>query len=326
MEKKTYNWGIIGPGKIAGKFAEDLEHVPGAKLYAIASRSLDRAQEFSSRFNATKSYGSYEELVKDEEVDIIYVATPHVYHYEHTLLCLRNNKAVLCEKPFAMNKEQVKEMIKVAREEKVFLMEALWTYFLPHYKYVLDLVEKEKYGKLKGLKADFGFAAPFLPEKRLYNKKLGGGSLLDIGIYPVFAALSLLGEPDEITANATLCETGVDNTCNIKFTYRNGAVAELASAIDKELPTTAELEFEKATVIVNTRFHEPSSVMVKAENTQEEKKVFDVHTRGYNFEAEHVQEMLSQNRTESTVMTFEKSLALIDLLDQIRAKIGLEYS
>ena len=324
MKTKTYKWGILGPGKIARKFAKGLSEVPGAELYAVASRSEAKAEEFAKEFNAPKFYGSYEDLVNDEEVDIIYIATPHVFHYEQTLLCLKHKKAVLCEKPFAMNKEQVNEMILTAKKENIFLMEALWTYFLPHYQYVLELVKSEKFGKITGLEADFGFEAPFLPEKRLFNKNLGGGSLLDIGIYPVFAALSLLGKPDTISAQAEFSETGVDESCSIVFNYQNGVRAHLLSTIKKTTPTTATITFDKAKLTINRRFHEPTSITIR-HNDQEEIISFDVKTNGYNFEAEHVQQMLSQGRTESTVMSFEKSLELIGLLDQIREEIGLVY-
>ncbi len=324
MKTKIFKWGIIGPGKIAHKFAEGLTEVPGAELYAVASRSEAKAEEFAKEFNATNFYGSYEELVKDEEVDIIYIATPHVFHYEHTLLCLKHKKAVLCEKPFAMNKQQVNEMILTAKKENIFLMEALWTYFLPHYQYVLELVKSEKFGKITGLEANFGFEAPYLPEKRLFNKDLGGGSLLDIGIYPVFAALTLLGKPDTISAKAEFNKTGIDESCNIVFNYQNGVRAHLLSTINKTTTTTATINFEKARLTINRRFHEPTSITI-LHNNQEETISFDVNTNGYNFEAEHVQLMLAQGRTESTVMSFKKSLELIGLLDEIREEIGLVY-
>jgi len=324
LKTKTFKWAILGPGKIAHKFAKGLAEVSGAELYAVASRSLTKAEEFAKEFNVPKFYGSYEDLVNDKEVDIVYVATPHVFHREHTLLCLKHKKAVLCEKPFAMNKEQVNEMIQTAKKENVFLMEALWTYFLPHYQYVLELVKSEKFGKITGLEADFGFEAPFLPEKRLFNKDLGGGSLMDIGIYPVFAALSLLGKPDTISAKAEFGETAVDESCRMEFMCQNGVLANLFSTIKKMTPTIATITFEDATVTVNRRFHEPSSVTI-LHNNEEEIVSFDVNTNGYNFEAEHVQQMLAEGRIESTVMNFEKSLELIDLLDDIREEIGLIY-
>lgn len=324
MKTKTFKWAILGPGKIAHKFAKGLAEVPGSELYAVASRSLDKAEEFAKEFNVPKFYGSYEDLVNDTEVDIVYIATPHVFHHEHTLLCLKHKKAVLCEKPFAMNKEQVNEMIQTAKKENIFLMEALWTYFLPHYQYVLELVKSEKFGKITSLEADFGFEAPFLPEKRLFNKELGGGSLLDIGIYPVFAALTLLGKPDTISAKAEFGKTGVDESCRIEFIYPNGVSARLFSTIKKTTPSIATITFEDATLTINRRFHEPTSVTILHKN-QEDTISFDVNTNGYNFEAEHVQQMLAQGKTESTVMSFEKSLELIELLDNIREEIGLIY-
>lgn len=321
---RTFKWGIIGPGKIAGKFATDLAMVPGAELYAVASRDIDKARAFSTEYHFKKSYGSYEELAMDTEVDIIYIATPHVFHHEHTLLCLKNKKAVLCEKPFAINSRQVEEMIHAAEENKVFLMEAMWTYFLPHYQYLLDLVKSKKFGTIKILEADFGFAAPYLPEKRLYNKVLGGGSLLDIGIYPLFAALSLMGVPTTIKAQAKMSNTGVDESCDINLTYNNGAVAGLSSAINIKTPTIATIKFEHAIVTLQNRFHEPTSIIINSDGEQEEIN-FEVTSLGYNYEAIHVQQMLAEGRTESTIMTFQKSRELIALLDTVREKIGLIY-
>ena len=321
---RTFKWGIIGPGKIAGKFASDLKMVPGAELYAVASRDIEKAKAFSSEHDAKKSYGSYEELVLDKEVDVIYVATPHVFHHEHTLLCLENKKAVLCEKPLAINSLQVSEMIRAAKENKVFLMEAMWTNFLPHFQYVLDLVKTKKFGAVKSLEADFGFAAPYLPEKRLYNKVLGGGSLLDIGIYPLFAALSLMGVPETIKAKAKMSGTGVDESCDINLTYMDGAVACLSSTITKKTPTIATINFENAIITLQNRFHEPTSILINSEGKQEEIK-FEVTSIGYNYEAMHVQQMLAEGLTESTIMTFEKSRELMTLLDAVREKIGLVY-
>ncbi|MDT0687792.1 Gfo/Idh/MocA family protein [Autumnicola psychrophila] len=324
MEEKTVKWAILGPGKIAKKFATGLKDVKGAELYAVASRSKERADAFAEEFNATKAYSSYEEMLKDEQVDVVYIATPHVFHFDNTLLCLEHKKAVLCEKPFAMDTEQVKEMIAMAREKKVFLMEALWTQFLPHFQYVMDLVKKERYGKLKKIEANFGFHSPFNKEHRLYNKSLGGGSLLDIGIYPIFTALSALGIPERISAKAKMTTTGVDEECEMIFSYKDGVEAELHSTVGRETGTTATFFCEKAEIKINSRFHEPTSVTISTEEG-EETKDFNVTANGYNFEAAHVQEMLKQGRIESDQMTFEKSLQLIGLLDEVRKKISLVY-
>lgn len=324
MQTKAYNWGILGAGKIAGKFSEDLARVSGAVLYAVASRSPYKAEEFARAHGIKNSYDSYLELAEDENIDIIYVATPHVFHFEHTMLCLEHKKAVLCEKPFGINLGQVESMISLAKQKNVFLMEALWTQFLPHFQYVLELTESKKYGELLGLEADFGFNAPFDPEKRIYNKELGGGSLMDVGIYPVFLALSLLGDPEDIIAEASIGKTGVDENCTIQLLYSNGVKANLYSAINETTPTTATLRFEKAKLTINSRFHEPSSVSIQF-NGKNETREFPVSTHGYNFEAAHVQKMLREDRTESNLMTFEKSKQLISMLDSIRKKIKLEY-
>jgi len=324
MKTKTFNWGILGAGKIAGKFVQDLATVNGAVLYAVASRSMDKAEEFAEKHKVKNFYASYLELVEDENIDVIYVATPHTFHFEHSMLCLEHNKAVLCEKPFGINFEQVETMISKAKQKNIFLMEALWTQFLPHFQFVMDLLESKEYGDLLGLEADFGFNAPFDAEKRIYNKELGGGSLMDVGIYPVFLALSLLGNPEEITAEARIGSTGVDENCTVKLSYSNGAKALLYSAITETTPTTATLKFEKAMLIINSRFHEPSSVSIET-NGKLETKEFPVTTHGYNFEAAHVQKMLDENRTESNLMTFEKSKKLISILDRIRKEINLEY-
>ncbi len=317
-------WGILGLGKIAGKFAKGLKEVEDAELYAVASREAEKAETFKKDHTTTKAFDSYEAMLKDEDLDVVYIATPHVFHHRQTLLCLQHKKAVLCEKPFAMNKAEVEEMIATAKKENVFLMEALWTQFLPHFKYLTKITESGEYGKIKNLKANFGFPAPFDKNKRLFNKQLGGGSLLDIGIYPIFLALSLLGKPDKISAKATIGQTSVDENCYVLFGYKNQVEAELESSIIKKLDTTAVIQFEKATVLVNTRFHEPSSIKITTPNS-EELKEFEVTGNGYEFEAAHVQKMLSEGRKESTDMTFEKSLQLIELLDTVREKIKLEY-
>ncbi|ANH60694.1 Gfo/Idh/MocA family protein [Dokdonia donghaensis] len=320
------NWGILGCGKIADKFANDLLLTEGANLYAVASRDKEKAVNFGNTCRAVKSYGSYEEMAQDPDIDIVYIATPHMFHKENTLLCLSNNKAVLCEKAFAMNLEEVEEMIAFAKAKKIFLMEALWTHFLPHYKFVLDKVASDTLGEIQSLKADFGFNSPYDTTSRLYNKSLGGGSLLDVGIYPVFAALSLLGYTEDISAQAQLGPTGVDHNCTIKLRYPTGVEAQLFSAIDEQTDTTCHIVFDKGEIVINSRFHEPSSVTI-TENDVTKTLEFKITegVNGYHYEILHCQEMLALGKTESDVMTFSKSKKLIMMLDTIRAQIGLSY-
>jgi predicted dehydrogenase len=320
---KNIRWGIIGLGKIANKFATDLVTIENIELVAVASRSQQNADEFAAKYNCKKAYNSYLALVNDPEVDAVYIATPHSFHKEHTILCLQHKKAVLCEKPFAMNLQEVTEMIAVAKENNVLLMEALWTFFLPHFNYVLEMVKSDKYGKLKEVEADFGFKSKYDVESRLLKKEIGGGSLLDIGIYPIFAALATLGNPDSIEAKATFFETGADSECTIVFNYKE-AKATLKSTLLEETPTEAIFTFEKAVIKIHTRFHEPASVTVLA-NGKEETTNFDCKTIGYNFEAEHFSQLIREGRQESDIMTFEFSRNLITTLDKVRNSIGLEY-
>ncbi len=323
MTNRNIRWGIIGLGKIANKFATDLASIKNVELVAVASRNIQNANNFAEKHNAKKAYSSYEELAKDSNVDAVYIATPHSFHKEHAILCLQNKKAVLCEKPFAMNLSEVTEMIEAAKENNVLLMEALWSFFLPHFTYVLDLVKSEKFGKLKSLEADFGFHTPYNTDSRLFKKELGGGSLLDIGIYPIFAALATLGEPDAIDASATFFENGADASCDMVFQYKN-AKATLKSTLLEETPSIAILKFEKAIVKLNRQFHQSSSITIIQNNTEEIIN-FDFKTIGYNYETEHFNNLLRAGEKESNMMTFEFSKNLINTLDKVRGIIGLTY-
>ena len=324
MTNRNIRWGIIGLGKIANKFATDLASIKNVELVAVASRNIQNANNFAEKHNAKKAYSSYEELAKDSNVDAVYIATPHSFHKEHAILCLQNKKAVLCEKPFAMNLSEVTEMIEAAKENNVLLMEALWSFFLPHFTYVLDLVKSEKFGKLKSLEADFGFHTPYNTDSRLFKKELGGGSLLDIGIYPIFAALATLGEPDAIDASATFFENGADASCDMVFQYKN-AKATLKSTLLEETPSIAILKFEKAIVKLNRQFHQSSSITI-IQNNIEEIINFDFKTIGYNYETEHFNNLLRAGEKESNMMTFEFSKNLINTLDKVRGIIGLTYN
>lgn len=320
---KTINWGIIGLGSIAHKFATDLLTVDGAKLYAVASRSQDKANEFSSKYNATKAYDSYEALAQDKNIDAVYIATPHALHKENTLLCLEHGIAVLCEKPFAMNAQEVAQMIAKAKEKNVLLMEALWTYFLPHYQYVLKALANKTYGNIKKLEADFGFYRVFDNDERLFNKSLGGGSLLDIGIYPIFAALSTLGIPNKMDAKATYFDNGADSSCDMIFDYDN-ATAHLKSTLLEDTSTEAIFYCEHGTIKINTMFHMPTTVTIITEG-KEEIIDFNYKTIGYNYEAIHFNNLLQQGKTESNIMTFGFSKQLIKTLDAVRNLINLHY-
>lgn len=321
---KKIKWGIIGLGNIAHKFAEDLLEIDGAQLYAVASRSQEKADEFASNYKVKKAYSSYKDLVLDSNVDAVYIATPHALHKENTLLCLEHKVPVLCEKPFAMNADEVNEMISAAKTHNTLLMEALWTYFLPHYQYVLQLIKDKTYGNLLKLEADFGFYREFDNSSRLFNKPLGGGSLLDIGIYPIFAALSTLGKPIGIEAEATFFENGADSSCSMIFNYENNIKAYLKSSLLEVLPTEAFLVFENASIKINRQFHCPTTVTINSEGRLETLD-FGYSSIGYRYEIVHFNDLIRNGKKESPIMTYDFSKLIINTLDQVRHTINLRY-
>lgn len=322
-------WGILGAGRISRKFASDLSLVADAKLVAVGARTKEGADTFAAEFNIPHSHGSYEELVNNPEVDIIYIGTTHNFHYEHTLLCLNHNKHVLCEKPFAMHAKHVKEMLALARSKNLFLMEALWTKFLPQYNKVKQMLAEGKLGEIRSIRADFGFRPQEPVAPRLYDPALGGGSLLDIGIYPIFITLSLLGRPQLIEAVMTPASTGVDLQCAMTFKYENGALAQLFSTNESNTNTEADIAGTKGRVRMRGRFHELSAVIDFEDFAAKETSAVDFERDaegwGYQYEARHASECLRQGLTESTVMTHQDSIDIIETLDAVRKIAGIHY-
>lgn len=322
---KVFNWGIIGLGKIAHKFAEDLQSVKNAKLVAVASRSVGKAQDFAQNYGATFFYGSYKEILSCPDLDAVYIATPHVSHCENTLMCLEHQIPVLCEKPLAMNAVQVKRMVSLARFQKTFLMEALWTRFLPSIKRTISLIEEGAIGEITSIKADFGFKADFDPDARLFNLGLGGGSLLDVGIYPVFLSLLLLGKPYSVKASASIGPTRVDESCGVLLQYAHNKLAMLHSSIVSKTDTIALICGEKGNIRINSRWHEPTSITLLLEGQEPKDIFFEYSTNGYSYEIEEVMQMIANDKLESDLLPLDFSLDLIELLDEIRLKAGIFY-
>lgn len=322
---KTWNWGILGPGKIAHKMVQDLQRIPRARLHAVGSRSLERAREFAQAYTIPHAFGSYEELAACPDLDVVYIATPHHGHFENTLMCLGQGVAVLCEKPLAINARESQQMIEAARSQQVFLMEAMWTRFLPQTLHILELIEDGAIGDVLAVKADFGFAAPVDPDGRLFNLELGGGALLDIGIYPAFLSLLLLGKPDDIQASAILHKTGVDVENGVVLKYRNGQMAHLHSTLRSLTKTEAFIYGTQATIHIHTRWHEPSSFTIIREGEAPELHTFTEESHGYLHEAREVMHCLEEGLTESPHLPLSFSQDLMELLDDIRIRMGLTY-
>jgi predicted dehydrogenase len=325
---RTIRWGILGCGKIARKFASDLQWVKDAQLIAVGAREQTTADAFAIDFPAKYKHGSYQTLVENPEVDVIYIATPHSFHPEHVMLCLKNKKAVLCEKAFAINYREAKEMVDFARNQKVFLMEAFWTRFLPHYKIMKDMIAHGKIGSIKYINAEFGFRPTPPIAQRIYDPALGGGSLLDIGIYPVFLALDILGKPDHIAASMVAAPSGVDDQCSIVFQYNNGAIAHLFSSFASNLATGTDVVGEQGRIRLTHRFHGPTTNLEYYPNTVDSLEAISFEKakgNGYEYEAQHVTECLQKEMVESPVRPLSETLLLMETLDIVRKKIGLYY-
>ena len=327
MNKKI-RWGILGAGRIAQKFASDLKLVEDAELFAIASRGKASTEIFAGLYPAALQYDNYKALVQNPEVDVIYIATPHGLHYEHTMLCVQHGKAVLCEKAFALNARQAKEMIAAAQTQQVFLMEALWSKFIPSWQKMMEMTGAGKLGEIKNVLINFGFIPLEPVADRLFNPALGGGTLLDIGIYNVFYALSVLGKPDHIEARMTPAYTGVDEQCAILFRYNNGAMAQLFSSYSTHLATEADISGSKGRVRLTHRFYTPDTTVEFYPGRADTKTVVPVQQTegfGYHYEARHVGECLRKGLTESPVMTHADTLLLMETMDEIREKAGIRY-
>jgi predicted dehydrogenase len=328
MKGSKIRWGILGCGRIARKFAADLRLVADAELTAIASCNKETLELFAKDFPCKHLHNNYEALAANNEVDVIYVATPHSHHCEHTILCLNHNKAVLCEKAFAINSRQAKEMIKTAKDRKVFLMEALWTKFLPHYKKLQELLQQKTLGDIKSVLVNFGFKTSDKSPQRLFDPLLGGGTLLDIGIYNVFITMSVLGKPDSIEATMSPSSTGIDEQIAVLFKYNSGAMAQLFSSFTTNLPVQAEINGSEGCITLTTRFYEPSATIQLYRQMPGEKEIIAVEKEagfGYQYEARHVNECLKKGLVESPVMTHADTLLLMEILDRIRNKARIEY-
>lgn len=319
-------WGILGTGDIARQFASDVNGLDNADavLAAVGSRRQDSADRFADTHAIARRHASYEALVQDPEVDAIYVATPHPLHHDNTLLALDAGKAVLCEKPLAMNLREAEEMMTRAKERGCFLMEAMWTYFLPAIVELQRVLEEGVIGPVQMVRADFSFWADRAEDSRLFDRSMGGGSLLDVGIYPIALAGLLLGEePEEVLATADIGETGVDEQAGMLFRYPGGPLAVLSSGIYTEGSCDAVISGTKGHITVPEFFRAAKFTVTCGDETTEHDCGRDGF--GYGYEALEVGRCLRAGRLESERMSHSTSRAFLRLMDGIRAQWGLRY-
>lgn len=323
---KPIRFGILGLGKIANRFCDSLQTLPGdAEVFAVASREGARAIDFSVKYNAKRIYHSYEELVRDADVDIIYIATPHAFHLEHGLLCLSNGKPVLCEKPMTLSAIQTKQLVDMARTKKVFLMEAMWSRFIPALIKVKETIDAGVIGDVKFMHADFGFIAPDNLAMRTYNKSLGGGAQLDVGVYPMFLALWLLGKPETIHAHASLASTGVDSNTTAMLGYASGAAASIYSSFVTDSPKEAVITGTKGSITIHSAWHKATAFTLRKNNADPELYEFPYPSNGLQFQAMEAIQCLREGKTESSKLPLSMSISMAETADAILKRIAVNY-
>ncbi|MCG8569404.1 MAG: Gfo/Idh/MocA family oxidoreductase [Spirochaetes bacterium] len=325
MKKSTIHFGIIATGNIAHKFADQFQKIKNAQLLAIGSRSQKKAKQFAKKFDIPRAYGSYSALAEDPDIRAVYIATPHHLHKENTIMALTNGKAVLVEKPFAINAIQAKEMIDLAKSRKQFIMEAMWMRFNPSLVRMKELIDSGVIGTIVQLHADFGFFAPYNPDHRLFNPVLGGGALLDIGIYPISLASWLLGYPDDIKSFVIKGKTGVDEINAITFFYQKGAIATLTSNFRSDSDRTVYISGTKGSILLDSAWHRSLKLTLMVRG--QEPKIYQYHQKSMGLfnETQHMVDCLLSGKLESHVISLSESLKIMEIMDQIRKQWALVY-
>ena len=319
-----YKWGILAPGNIAHRFVNGLKQAPDAELCAVGSRDISRAKKFADEHGFKKAYGSYEELVSDPEIDIVYVAPPHPQHAENAMLCMRHKKAVLCEKPLAVNEADAKKMVDCAKENGVFFMEGMWTRFFPAVVKTRELIAEGAIGKVTHVNADFCFRSNPDPESRLFGLDSAGGSLLDVGVYNISFCSMIYGEqPKEIKSLMEIGGTGVDYKTPVLLDYGGGRSAFVMSAIRLTTTHEAMIYGEEGHIKLPSYWHPDTLILTN--KSGEQTLSFPYESTGFQFEAIEVMSCLDKGLKESPVMPHRESLGIMNTMDRIRAAHNLRY-
>jgi len=320
-----FRWGIISTGGIATAFARDLSYLNNHVVKAVGSRARQPAQDWAMEFPGCKAYGSYEELVNDPDIDAIYVATPHTSHVANTILALNAGKPVLCEKPFAINADEARQMRDAAKQNNVALMEAMWTRYLPHIYKVREILASGVIGKVIALEADHGQRLADYSNPRHWEPELAGGALLDLGIYPVSFAHMVLGTPQKITATASFTDKGVDAQTSAIFDYSTGAQAVLSTTLSAKTQNTAFISGELGRIEVETVFYSPTSVKVIMHDGSVTQYPNQYQGHGLREQAQYFSELIQRGEKESSLLNLDESISIMESLDEIRKQIGLIY-
>lgn len=319
-------WGIVGAGYICNNFANGLKQLGDAEIVAVGSSPLDQARDYAKRWNIPRVYASAAELATDKEVDICYIGTPHSFHAEHAIQCMNAGKAVMSEKPFAMNLRQATTMTACAAKNNVLLMEAMWTQFFPAMIRARELVADGTLGSINMLEADFGFAATPDPSTRLFDPKRGGGALLDVGIYAIALGRLLTGaEPEKIAALCDFGTTGVDEQMGAVLRYPGGTLGVYHSAVKTTTKMEAFVYGTKGMLKICSPYWSPTRLVLTLDGKSPEEIAFEKPVSGYSYEAIAVGECLRQGLKQHPLVTHELSLSVMRTMDSIRSVMGLKY-
>ena len=321
---RPVRWGILATGKIAGGFAENLARLPDAEIAAVGARRRESAEAFAKRHGG-RAYEGYEALVADPDVDVVYVASPHALHKEHVMLAFEAGKPVLCEKALTLNADDAAYLVAQARERNLFFMEAMWMRCNPLVRRIRQLLETGELGPVTQVRADLGFRVDAEPTDRLLDPALGGGALLDMGVYPVTFAHLFLGRPDKVAAVAALSEAGADVNIAMSFGYESGAVAALTASMLGPTPRTASIATDRGRFDLPDGFHHPTTATWTSEGHVEtiERPVIGT---GLANEAQEVMRCLRNGETESPLVPLDETVDLMRLMDDVRRQVGVVYA
>lgn len=321
------SWGILATGNIANNIAQALSNMPDARMVAVASRTQEKADAFGEKWKIPKRYNTYEALAHDPDVQVIYIASPHNHHYENMRMCLAAGKHVLCEKPLTLNAQQAEACIRLSREKNLFLMEAMWMRFFPAMAHIRAWLEAGRIGDIRLIQADFCINVPFDAAHRLYNPALGGGALLDLGIYPIsFAAMALaLDQVESVRSFAHLGATGVDEWDNLILAYKTGASAALSCGFHAYKPREAFIVGTQGYIKVHNIFFRPDDVTLHLSGEEPQVLHFPFRDNGYTHELQEVHDCLRANQLESKIMPLAETVQIMRFMDQLRDAWGIVY-
>jgi predicted dehydrogenase len=322
---RRFRWGILGTGAIARQFVKGLRSLPEAEVLAVGSRSETSATKFADKWDIPHRHASYADLAADPDVDVVYIATPHPFHAENAEVCLAAGKAVLCEKPFSVNASQAERVVGLAREKGLFLMEGMWTRFFPLMEEVRRLVSGGTLGEVRMVNVDFGFRADPDPASRLFAPDLGGGALLDVGVYCVSFASMVLGQPSGSVGISHLGETGVDEQASVILEHEGGRLANLSIGIRTATPQEATIMGTEGYVRIHPPWWRPASMTVSRPGQEDEYVEIPVSGNGFDYEAAEVMRRLEAGETESDIMPLDETISVMKTMDDIRAAWGLLY-